>query len=54
MVRPIKFIIKGKQNARRKNSKAEKNKSRFMGPNPRVPHLALPPELDNEDHRAIP
>ena len=43
MVRLIKFIIKRKRNAKRKNSKAERTKSRFMGPNPKVPTwLSLP------------
>ena len=54
MVRPIKPIIKGKRNIKGKSGKAKRTKSRANGPNPRVPHLALPPELGNEDHRAIP
>ena len=53
MVRLIKPIIKGKRNIKGKSSKAEKTKSCVKGPNPKVPHLALPPELGSEDRRAI-
>ena len=37
-----------------KGSKAKKAKSFAEGPNPRVPHLVLPPELGSEDCRANP
>ena len=37
-----------------KGSKAKKAKSLVEGPNPRVPHLVLPPELGNEDRYANP
>ena len=37
-----------------KGSKAKKAKSLAEGPNPRIPHLALPPELGSEDRRANP
>ena len=32
----------------------EKTKILAKGPNPRVPHLDLPPELDNEDCHSTP
>ena len=54
MVRPIKPTIKGKRNIKGKSGKAKRTKSRAKRPNPRVPHLALPPELGSEDCRAIP
>ena len=37
-----------------KGSKAKRAKFPTEGPNPRVPHLALPPELGNEDRCATP
>ena len=37
-----------------KGSKAKKAKSLVEGPNPKVPHLALPLELGSEDRRANP
>ena len=54
MVRLIKIAIKGRQNVKGKCSKTKKAKSHAEGPNPRVPHLVLPPELDNEDRCATP
>ena len=54
MVRPIKPIIKGKRNIKGKSGKAKITKSHAKGPNPTVPHLALPLELGSEDRRAIP
>ena len=54
MVRLIKPIIKGKRNIKEKSDKAKGTKSHANRPNPRVPHLALPPELGSEDRRAIP
>ena len=35
-----------------KRNKAKRAKSLVEGPNPRVPHLALPLELGSEDHHA--
>ena len=37
-----------------KGSKAKRAKSLVEGPNPRIPHLALPPELGSENRRANP
>ena len=54
MVRPIKPIIKGKQNIKRKRGKAKRTKSHAKGPKPRVPHVAFPSELGSEDRHAIP
>ena len=41
MARPIKPIIKGKQNIKGQNGKAKRTKSRVKGPNPKVSPLAL-------------
>ena len=37
-----------------KRNKAKRAKSLAKGPNPRVPHLALLPELGSEDRHATP
>ena len=37
-----------------KGSKTKSAKSHAKGPNPRVPHLVLPPKLGSEDRRATP
>ena len=50
----MKIIIRGGEVLKLKGSKAKKAKSLVEGPNPRVPHLVLPPELGNEDRYANP
>ena len=37
-----------------KINKAKRAKSPAKGPNPRIPHLALPPKLGSEDRHATP
>ena len=37
---------------RGKGSKIKRAKSHAEGPNPKAPHLVLPPELGSEDRRA--
>ena len=54
MVRSIRPITKGKLSIKRRHCKSKKTKSYAKGPKPRVPHLALPPELGSEDRHATP
>ena len=60
MVKPMKIIIRRRRSVKegevlkKKRNKAKRAKSPTEGPNPRIPHLALPPELGSKDRHATP